>query len=63
MRRIAEACLPKGDGANAKRVVDAGCGTGALVGFLKEAGVEERDIVGVDMASEVRHDVLDKYVM
>ena len=34
-------------------VVDVGCGTGALAGFLKEVGLEERRIVGVDMASEV----------
>lgn len=56
LRRIAKACLPIGDGPDARRVVDAGCGTGALAGFLKEAGVEERDIVGVDMASEVGYD-------
>lgn len=49
LRRIAEACLPDGDG----RVVDAGCGTGALVPFLKEAGVREGDVVGIDMSPEV----------
>lgn len=35
-------------------MVDAGCGTGALVSFLKEAGVKERDVTGVDVSPEVR---------
>ena len=51
LRRIAEACRPGGDG----RVVDAGCGTGALVPFLKEAGVPEGDVVGIDVSPEVRY--------
>lgn len=52
LRRIAEACVPSGDNA-ATRVVDAGCGTGALVSFLKEAGVEEGGVTGVDISPEV----------
>lgn len=51
LRRIAEACRPDGDGA--ARVVDAGCGTGALVSFLKEAGVKEGEVTGVDLSPEV----------
>lgn len=51
LRRIAEACRPGEDVA--ARVVDAGCGTGALVDFLKEAGVEEGDVTGVDISPEV----------
>lgn len=34
-------------------MVDAGCGTGALVSFLMEAGVLEGDVVGVDLSIEV----------
>ncbi|CAN0429066.1 unnamed protein product, partial [Ectocarpus sp. 13 AM-2016] len=52
LRRIAEACHPSVEGA--PRVVDAGCGTGALVSFLKEVGVKERDVTGVDVSPEVR---------
>lgn len=52
LRRIAEACRPGGEAA--ARVVDAGCGTGALIPFLKEAGVEEGDVTGVDISPEVR---------
>eukprot|EP00752_Nemacystus_decipiens_P002591 g2424.t1 len=51
LRRIAEACRPVED--TAARVVDAGCGTGALVDFLKEAGVEEGDVTGVDLSPEM----------
>ncbi|CAM9918212.1 unnamed protein product [Ectocarpus sp. 12 AP-2014] len=51
LRRIAEACHPSVEGA--PRVVDAGCGTGALVSFLKEAGVKERDVTGVDVSPEM----------
>lgn len=51
LRRIAEACRPSEDVA--ARVVDAGCGTGALVDFLKEAGVKEWDVTGVDISPEV----------
>ncbi|CAM9512898.1 unnamed protein product [Ectocarpus sp. 4 AP-2014] len=51
LRRIAEACRPSAE--RAPRVVDAGCGTGALVSFLKEAGVKERDVTGVDVSPEM----------
>eukprot|EP00903_Cladosiphon_okamuranus_P010623 g10046.t1 len=51
LRRIADACRPSEDVA--ARVVDAGCGTGALVSFLKEAGMEEGDVTGVDISPEM----------
>ncbi|CAM9333128.1 unnamed protein product [Pylaiella littoralis] len=51
LRRIAEACRP--DGEEAARVVDAGCGTGALVSFLKEAGAKEMEVTGVDLSPEM----------
>ena len=35
-------------------MVDVGCGTGALVPFLVEAGVQEGEVVGIDMSPEVR---------
>lgn len=52
LRRIAEACCPSGDLAGS-RVVDVGCGTGALVSFLTEAGVQEGAVIGIDMSCEV----------
>lgn len=54
IRRIAEACRPADDSA---RVVDVGCGTGALVDFLKDAGVDEGRVIGVDLSAEVRVEV------
>lgn len=51
LTRIGEVCRPSDESA---RVVDVGCGTGALVPFLKDGGVAEDRVIGVDLSTEVR---------
>lgn len=63
MRRIAEACRPSDQET---RVVDVGCGTGALAGFMKESGVSEENVIGVDLSPEVgdnAYTVIYRYVI